>query len=170
MVSEIAICLACEFLFVGLWIGEKNEIALYDLQFKAFVSVGMVYMCGMCLHRIVNTVTQIYIYEWGMKILFWGYEKKIRWEEFVAVQKCDNHFVFQMLKRKAFFIIPYNSRFSLNISKRRDPKLLLTTYHPFTSFVIYDKSEIMSANVMPLSADEFCDLLTSYGVKYTESK
>ncbi len=27
-----------------------------------------------------------------------------------------------------------------------------------------------AGGIIPLSADEFCDLLTSYGVKYTESK
>ena len=40
----------------------------------------------------------------------------------------------------------------------------------YTSFVIFDKSEFSCVRTMPISADEFCELLTSYGVEYAESK
>jgi hypothetical protein len=43
-------------------------------------------------------------------------------------------------------------------------------FHPFTSFVIFDNSRNRSVHTMPLNADEFCELLTSYGVQYTERK
>ena len=55
-------------------------------------------------------------------------------------------------------------------SKQKDSGLFFSTYHPFTSFVIFDKSQFSCVRTMPISADEFCDLLTSYGVKYKENK
>ena len=36
--------------------------------------------------------------------------------------------------------------------------------------MLFDKFRGPGNRIIPLSADEFCDLLTSYGVKYTESK
>ena len=99
----------------------------------------------------VDALTRIYIHKWGMELAFLGYKKKIVWEDFSVIQRYKNHFFF-------------------NVSKQKDSGLFFSTYHPFTSFVIFDKSQFSCVRTMPISADEFCDLLTSYGVKYTESK
>ena len=167
---NILVFMGCGYLMLNFWEEGKGQISSYNMQDKAFMIFWfMIYTFG-AANGIINALTSIYIYEWGMKILFWGYGKSVRWEEFIDIQKRNNHFLFQMSKREVFLNLPYNSRFSVNLSKKRDPNLLLAVYHPFTSFVICDKTETMSANIIPLSADEFCDLLTSYGVKYTESK
>ena len=64
----------------------------------------------------------------------------------------------------------YNDHFFFNISKQKDDSLFWCTYHPFTSIMIFDKFRGPGWGIIPLSADEFGELLTSYGVKYTESK
>ena len=100
---------------------------------------------------IINTLTSIYIYEWGMQISFLKYKKKIEWEEFSVIRRYHNHFFF-------------------NMSKQKDAGPYWAMFHPFTSFVIFDNSRNRSVHTMPLNADEFCELLTSYGVQYTERK
>ena len=86
-----------------------------------------------------------------MQISFLKYKKKIEWEEFSVIRRYHNHFFF-------------------NMSKQKDAGPYWAMFHPFTSFVIFDNSRNRSVHTMPLNADEFCELLTSYGVKYTESK
>lgn len=105
----------------------------------------------MAAYAIVALLKQIYIYEWGIKLSFLGYEKKIEWDDFTVIQRYNDHFFF-------------------NISKQKDDSLFWCTYHPFTSIMIFDKFRAPSWGIIPLSADEFGELLTSYGVKYTESK
>ena len=100
---------------------------------------------------VMFLLKQIYIYEWGIKLSFWEYEKKIEWEDFNVIQRYGDHFFF-------------------NISKQKNDSLFWCTYHPFTSIMIFDKFRGLGSRIIPLSADEFCDLLTSYSVKYTESK
>ena len=75
----------------------------------------------------------------------------MEWDDFAVIKRCDDHFFF-------------------NISKQKDGSLFWHACHPFTSIMIFDKVRAPSWGIIPLSADEFCDLLTSYGVKYTESK
>ena len=73
------------------------------------------------------------------------------WEEFSVIRRYHNHFFF-------------------NMSKQKDAGPYWAMFHPFTSFVIFDNSRNRSVHTMPLNADEFCELLTSYGVQYTERK
>ncbi len=46
----------------------------------------MIYTFGTAA-GIINTLTSIYIYEWGMQISFLKYKKKIEWEEFSVIQE-----------------------------------------------------------------------------------
>ena len=78
--------------------------------------------------------------------------------------------VFLLCNILDLLIYRYKNHFFFNVSKQKDSGLFFSTYHPFTSFVIFDKSEFSCVRTMPISADEFCELLTSYGVEYAESK
>ena len=133
------------------WEDAKNQCELYNLPQKLWVIFGIMFICGIVSWGSVDALTRIYIHKWGMELAFLGYKKKIVWEDFSVIQRYKNHFFF-------------------NVSKQKDSGLFFSTYHPFTSFVIFDKSQFSCVRTMPISADEFCDLLTSYGVKYTESK
>ena len=86
-----------------------------------------------------------------LDLLIYRYKKKIEWEEFSVIRRYHNHFFF-------------------NMSKQKDAGPYWAMFHPFTSFVIFDNSRNRSVHTMPLNADEFCELLTSYGVQYTERK
>ena len=112
---------------------------------------GVFLLCNILDLLIYSTLTSIYIYEWGMQISFLKYKKKIEWEEFSVIRRYHNHFFF-------------------NMSKQKDAGPYWAMFHPFTSFVIFDNSRNRSVHTMPLNADEFCELLTSYGVQYTERK
>ena len=120
---------------LNFWEEAKGQISSYNMQDKAFMIFWfMIYTFGVA-YGIINALTSIYIYEWGMQISFLKYKKKIEWEEFSVIRRYHNHFFFNM-----------------------------------SSIMIFDKFRAPSWGIIPLSADEFCDLLTSYGVKYTESK
>lgn len=99
---------------------------------------------------IINTLTSIYIYEWGMQISFLKYKKKSNGKNFLLYE--DIIIIF------------------LQYVKTKDAGPYWAMFHPFTSFVIFDNSRNRSVHTMPLNADEFCELLTSYGVQYTERK
>ena len=148
---SISVFMGCGYLMLNFWEEAKGQISSYNMQDKAFMIFWfMIYTFGVA-YGIINALTSIYIYEWGMQISFLKYKKKIEWEEFSVIRRYHNHFFF-------FF------------SKQKDPGPYCAMFHPFTSFVIFDNSRNRSVHIIPLSADEFCDLLTSYGVKYTESK
>ena len=148
---SISVFMGCGYLMLNFWEEAKGQISSYNMQDKAFMIFWfMIYTFGVA-YGIINALTSIYIYEWGIMLSFWGYEKKIEWEDFTVIQRYNDHFFF-------------------NISKQKDDSLFWCTYHPFTSIMIFDKFRGPGWGIIPLSADEFCDLLTSYGVKYTESK
>ena len=148
---SISVFMGCGYLMLNFWEEAKGQISSYNMQDKAFMIFWfMIYTFGVA-YGIINALTSIYIYEWGIMLSFWGYEKKIEWEDFTVIQRYNDHFFF-------------------NISKQKDDSLFWCTYHPFTSIMIFDKFRGPGWGIIPLSADEFCELLTSYGVKYTESK
>ena len=85
---------------------------------------------------IINTLTSIYIYEWGMQISFLKYKKKIEWEEFSVIRRYHNHFFF-------------------NMSKQKDAGPYWAMFHPFTSFVIFDNSRNRSVHTIRLTPTNF---------------
>ena len=149
---KLIVCAMGNYYLASIWIKEKAQIQSYSLKESIIVLIGMMFFIGLFGVAVtVELLRQIYIYEWGIKLSFLRYEKKIEWEDFTVIQRYNDHFFF-------------------NMSKQKDPGPYWAMFHPFTSFVIFDNSRNRSVHIIPLSADEFCDLLTSYGVKYTESK
>ena len=73
---------------------------------------------------------------------------------FSVIQRYKNHFFFKRIKTKSIVDLFFSNQLS----------------SIYLSFVIFDKSQFSCVRTMPISADEFCDLLTSYGVKYKENK
>ena len=166
-IAYIIIGLACGYMILNIWITEKKAVETYTLTEKNFVMGAIIVFLSLIAHLIISGVfTQFYIYNWGMQIRFLGYEKKIKWEEFAVIRKYDHYFFFHMSKREEFFVMPYQSRFSFNISKQEDNRVRGAAYHPFTCFVIFDQSKPTSLKSMPISMDEFCELLDAYQVKY----
>jgi hypothetical protein len=149
---KLIVCAMGNYYCASIWIKEKAQIQSYSLKESIIVLIGMMFFIGLFGVAVtVELLRQIYICEWGIKLSFLRYEKKIEWEDFTVIQRYNDHFFF-------------------NISKQKDDSLFWCTYHPFTSIMIFDKFRAPSWGIIPLSADEFCNLLTSYGVKYTESK
>ena len=148
---NLILCAACDYYIMSILIKEKAQIQSYSLKESIILLIEMMFFFDLAAAGIVSILRQIYIYEWGIKLSFLGYEKKIEWDDFTVIQRYNDHFFF-------------------NISKQKDGSLFWHACHPFTSFVIFDNSRNRSVHIIPLSADEFCDFLTSYGVKYTESK
>ena len=149
---KLIVCAMGNYYCASIWIKEKAQIQSYSLKESIIVLTGMMFFIGLFGVAVtVELLRQIYIYEWGIKLSFLRYEKKIEWDDFTVIQRYNDHFFF-------------------NISKQKDDSLFWCTYHPFTSIMIFDKFRAPSWGIIPLSADEFCNLLTSYGVKYTESK
>ena len=142
---SILVFMGCGYLMLNFWEEGKGQISSYNMQDKALMILWfMIYTFGTAA-GIINTLTSIYIYEWGMQISFLKYKKKIEWEEFSVIRRYHNHFFF-------------------NMSKQKDAGPYWAMFHPFTSFVIFDNSRNRSVHTMPLNADEFCELLTSYDV------
>ena len=149
---KLIVCAMGNYYLASIWIKEKAQIQSYSLKESIIVLIGMMFFIGLFGVAVtVELLRQIYIYEWGIKLSFLRYEKKIEWEDFTVIQR-------------------YGDRFFFNISKQKDGSLFWCTYHPFTSIMLFDKFRGPGWGIIPLSADEFCELLTSYGVKYTESK
>ena len=139
---SILVFMGCGYLMLNFWEEGKGQISSYNMQDKALMILWfMIYTFGTAA-GIINTLTSIYIYEWGMQISFLKYKKKIEWEEFSVIRRYHNHFFF-------------------NMSKQKDAGPYWAMFHPFTSFVIFDNSRNRSVHTMPLNADEFCELLTS---------
>lgn len=149
---KLIVCAMGNYYCASIWIKEKAQIQSYSLKESIIVLIGMMFFIGLFGVAVtVELLRQIYICEWGIKLSFLRYEKKIEWEDFTVIQRYNDHFFF-------------------NISKQKDDSLFWCTYHPFTSIMIFDKFRAPGWGIIPFSADEFCNLLTSYGVKYTESK
>ena len=149
---DLIVCAISSYWWVSLWVNEEDAFDAYSLKTSIIVFLGIMFFLSIAAYGTVTfLLKRIYIYEWGIMLSFWGYEKKIEWEDFTVIQRYNDHFFF-------------------NISKQKDDSLFWCTYHPFTSIMIFDKFRGPGWGIIPLSADEFGELLTSYGVKYTESK
>lgn len=149
---DLIVCAISDYYVASLWVNGKTEIQSNSLKTNIILLIEVMLLLSIAAYGTVTfLLKQIYIYEWGIKLSFWGYEKKIEWEDFTVIQR-------------------YDDRFFFNILKQKDGSLFWCTYHPFTSIMIFDKFRGPGSRVIPISADEFCDLLTSYGVKYTENK
>ena len=149
---DLIVCAISSYWWVSLWVNEKDAFHAYSLKTSIIVFLGIMFFLSIAAYGTVTfLLKRIYIYEWGMQISFLKYKKKIEWEEFSVIRRYHNHFFF-------------------NMSKQKDPGPYWAMFHPFTSFVIFDNSRNRSVHIIPLSADEFCELLTSYGVKYKENK
>lgn len=133
---SILVFMGCGYLMLNFWEEGKGQISSYNMQDKALMILWfMIYTFGTAA-GIINTLTSIYIYEWGMQISFLKYKKKIEWEEFSVIRRYHNHFFF-------------------NMSKQKDAGPYWAMFHPFTSFVIFDNSRNRSVHTMPLNADNF---------------
>ena len=140
---SILVFMGCGYLMLNFWEEGKGQISSYNMQDKALMILWfMIYTFGTAA-GIINTLTSIYIYEWGIKLSFLEYEKKIEWEDFTVIQRYGDHFFF-------------------NISKQKDGSLFWCTYHPFTSIMLFDKFRGLDSRIIPLSADEFCDRCQVY--------
>ena len=107
--------MGCGYLMLNFWEEGKGPISSYNMQDKALMILWfMIYTFGTAA-GIINTLTSIYIYEWGMQISFLKYKKKIEWEEFSVIRRYHNHFFF-------------------NMSKQKDAGPYWAMFHPFTSF------------------------------------
>ena len=149
---DLIVCAISSYWWVSLWVNEKDAFHAYSLKTSIIVFLGIMFFLSIAAYGTVTfLLKRIYIYEWGMQISFLKYKKKIEWEEFSVIRRYHNHFFF-------------------NMSKQKDAGPYWAMFHPFTSFVIFDNSRNRSVHTMPLNADEFCELLTSYGVQYTERK
>lgn len=147
---SILVFMGCGYLMLNFWEEGKGQISSYNMQDKALMILWfMIYTFGTAA-GIINTLTSIYIYEWGMQISFLKYKKKSNGKNFLLYE--DIIIIF------------------LQYVKTKDAGPYWAMFHPFTSFVIFDNSRNRSVHTMPLNADEFCELLTSYGVQYTERK
>ena len=110
---SISVFMGCGYLMLNFWEEAKGQISSYNMQDKAFMIFWfMIYTFGVA-YGIINALTSIYIYEWGMQISFLKYKKKIEWEEFSVIRRYHNHFFF-------------------NMSKQKDPGPYWAMFHPFT--------------------------------------
>ena len=149
---DLIVCAISDYYVASLWVNGKDEIQSNSLKTNIILLIEIMLLLSIAAYGTVTfLLKQIYIYEWGMQISFLKYKKKIEWEEFSVIRRYHNHFFF-------------------NMSKQKDAGPYWAMFHPFTSFVIFDNSRNRSVHTMPLNADEFCELLTSYGVQYTERK
>ena len=129
---SILVFMGCGYLMLNFWEEGKGQISSYNMQDKALMILWfMIYTFGTAA-GIINTLTSIYIYEWGMQISFLKYKKKIEWEEFSVIRRYHNHFFF-------------------NMSKQKDAGPYWAMFHPFTSFVIFDNSRNRSVYPMPIN-------------------
>ena len=118
---KLIVCAMGNYYLASIWIKEKAQIQSYSLKESIIVLIGMMFFIGLFGVAVtVELLRQIYIYEWGIKLSFLRYEKKIEWEDFTVIQRYNDHFFF-------------------NISKQKDDSLFWCTYHPFTSIMIFDK-------------------------------
>lgn len=83
---SILVFMGCGYLMLNFWEEGKGQISSYNMQDKALMILWfMIYTFGTAA-GIINTLTSIYIYEWGMQISFLKYKKKIEWENFLLYE------------------------------------------------------------------------------------
>ena len=72
---SILVFMGCGYLMLNFWEEGKGQISSYNMQDKALMILWfMIYTFGTAA-GIINTLTSIYIYEWGMQISFLKYKK-----------------------------------------------------------------------------------------------
>ena len=65
---SILVFMGCGYLMLNFWEEGKGQISSYNMQDKALMILWfMIYTFGTAA-GIINTLTSIYIYEWGMQI------------------------------------------------------------------------------------------------------
>ena len=97
---SISVFMGCGYLMLNFWEEAKGQISSYNMQDKAFMIFWfMIYTFGVA-YGIINALTSIYIYEWGMQISFLKYKKKIEWEEFSVIRRYHNHFFFNTINEQ----------------------------------------------------------------------
>lgn len=148
---QIVVAIVYGYISIKFWGIGKADMNVLELPYKILIILLFLLFEIMMSRLITDALTQMYVYDWGMKILFLHYEKKVYWDDFSMIQR-DEH------------------RFLLNIIPQKVSCESWSICHPFNCFIVWDNSKMLARLMIPLSADEFCDLLTSYGVKYTESK
>ena len=74
---NLILCAACDYYIMSILIKEKAQIQSYSLKESIILLIEMMFFFDLAAAGIVSILRQIYIYEWGIKLSFWGYEKKI---------------------------------------------------------------------------------------------
>lgn len=83
---SILVFMGCGYLMLNFWEEGKGQISSYNMQDKALMILWfMIYTFGTAA-GIINTLTSIYIYEWGMQISFLKYKKKSNGKNFLLYE------------------------------------------------------------------------------------
>lgn len=83
---SISVFMGCGYLMLNFWEEAKGQISSYNMQDKAFMIFWfMIYTFGVA-YGIINALTSIYIYEWGMQISFLKYKKKLNGKNFLLYE------------------------------------------------------------------------------------
>ena len=79
---DLIVCAISRYWWVSLWVNEKDAFHAYSLKTSIIVFLGIMFFLSIAAYGTVTfLLKRIYIYEWGIMLSFWGYEKKIEWEE-----------------------------------------------------------------------------------------
>lgn len=98
---KLIVCAMGNYYLASIWIKEKAQIQSYSLKESIIVLIGMMFFIGLFGVAVtVELLRQIYIYEWGIKLSFLRYEKKIEWEDFTVIQRYNDHFFSTYRNRK----------------------------------------------------------------------
>ena len=98
---DLIVCAISSYWWVSLWVNEKDAFHAYSLKTSIIVFLGIMFFLSIAAYGTVTfLLKRIYIYEWGIMLSFWGYEKKIEWEDFTVIQRYNDHFFFNISKQK----------------------------------------------------------------------
>lgn len=96
---DLIVCAISSYWWVSLWVNEKDAFHAYSLKTSIIVFLGIMFFLSIAAYGTVTfLLKRIYIYEWGIMLSFWGYEKKIEWEDFTVIQRYNDHFFFQHIE------------------------------------------------------------------------
>ena len=103
---DLIVCAISSYWWVSLWVNEKDAFHAYSLKTSIIVFLGIMFFLSIAAYGTVTfLLKRIYIYEWGIMLSFWGYEKKIEWEDFTVIQRYNDHFFFNISKQKEFVLV-----------------------------------------------------------------
>lgn len=74
---DLILCAIINYYVVSIWVNGKDEFHAYSLKTSIIFLIEVMLVLNMAAYAIVALLKQIYIYEWGIKLSFLGYEKKI---------------------------------------------------------------------------------------------